>query len=55
MGKASGPPFERRRVKVKGAAVLSEMKETIVLAAGNPAGVAAVEVAADGAEPVFMG
>lgn len=44
---------EGDKVRVEGTAVSPEMKEKIILAAGNVAGVAAVEAEADGAEPVF--
>ena len=41
------------KVKIEGTAVSPEMKEKIILAAGNIAGVASVEAEADGTEPVF--
>ena len=41
------------RVKVEGTAVSPEMKEKIILAAGNVQGVAEVEAEADAAAPVF--
>lgn len=44
---------EGDKVKVEGKAVTPEMKEKIILAAGNIKGVASVEADADAAEPVF--
>ena len=41
------------KVTVEGTAVSAEMKEKIIVAAGNVQGVAQVEAAADGPEPVF--
>ena len=41
------------KVKVEGKAVSPEMKEKIILAAGNIKGVASVEAESDAAEPVF--
>ncbi|MCP5072981.1 MAG: peptidoglycan-binding protein LysM [Rhodobacteraceae bacterium] len=40
-------------VKVGGAAVSQEMKEKVILAVGNVAGVAAVEDSAGGNDPIF--
>ena len=44
---------EGDRVKVAGEAVSQEMKEKVILAVGNVAGVAGVEDAVEGPEPVF--
>lgn len=44
---------EGDKVKVEGKAVSPEMKEKIILAVGNVAGVAQVEADDDGAEPRF--
>jgi nucleoid-associated protein YgaU len=44
---------EGDKVKVSGAAVSQEMKEKVILAVGNVAGVAAVEDAVPGSDPVF--
>ncbi len=44
---------EGDKVVVSGTAVSPEMKEKIIVAAGNAHGVAAVEADNDGAEPVF--
>jgi nucleoid-associated protein YgaU len=41
------------KVVVEGTAVTPEMKEKIIVAAGNVQGVAQVEAASDGPEPVF--
>jgi nucleoid-associated protein YgaU len=44
---------EGDKVKVEGKAVSPEMKEKIILAAGNIKGVASVEAESDAADPVF--
>ncbi|MDB5661269.1 MAG: peptidoglycan-binding protein LysM [Cypionkella sp.] len=44
---------EGDKVKVEGTAVTPEMKEKIILAAGNVQGVATVEAESDAAAPVF--
>jgi nucleoid-associated protein YgaU len=41
------------KVTVEGKAVSAEMKEKVILAVGNVAGVAQVEAESDGAEPIF--
>ncbi|MFN4129267.1 MAG: peptidoglycan-binding protein LysM [Paracoccaceae bacterium] len=44
---------EGDKVTVEGKAISPEMKEKVILAVGNVAGVASVEAEDDGAEPVF--
>lgn len=44
---------EGETVKVSGTAVSPEIKEKVILAVGNVAGVSTVEADADGPEPVF--